>query len=59
MGGGVCRGRGRGISDSVGGSWWVMGAEGWGIDNCLSNGDIGCCCCCCQDRVKTGALGDG
>ena len=37
----------------------MMGAEGWGIDNCLSNGDIGCCCCCCQDRVKTGALGDG
>ena len=37
----------------------MMGAKGWGIDNYLSNGDIGCCCCCCQDRVKTGALGDG
>ena len=59
VGGGVCGGGGRGISDSVGGSWGVMGAEGWGIDNCLGNGDTGCCCCCCQDGVKTGALGDG
>jgi len=59
VGGGVCGGRGRGggVSDSVGGSWGVMGT---GMDSCLGNGDIGCCCCCCcQDGVKTGALGDG
>jgi len=56
MGGGVCRGGGGWVSDSLEGFWGVMGT---GIDSCLGNGDIGCCCWCCQDGVKTGALGDG
>ena len=55
VGGGVCGGGG--VSDSIGGSWEVMGT---GIDSCLGNSDIGCCGCCCrQDGVKMGALGDG
>ena len=33
----TCGGGGSGVSDSVGGSWGVMGT---GIDSCLGNGDI-------------------
>ena len=55
VGDAVCGGGGGGVSDSVGGSWRVMGA---GIDSCLGNGDIGGWCWG-QGGIKTGALGDG